>query len=36
MTMDDARRLGSDCERQMEGATLPKCGEFGNEIIKQM
>ena len=31
-----AKRVTYDFERQMEGATLLKCSEFGNEIIKHM
>ena len=31
-----AKRVTYDFERQMEGATLLKTSEFGNEIIKQM
>lgn len=32
----EAKRVTYDFERQMEGATLLKCSEFGNEIIKNM
>ncbi len=31
-----AKRVTYDFERQMEGATLLKCSEFGDEIIKNM
>ncbi|RFP66956.1 NADP-dependent isocitrate dehydrogenase [Hymenobacter lapidiphilus] len=31
-----AKRVTYDFERQMEGATLLKCSEFGNEIIQDM
>jgi len=31
-----AKTVTYDFERQMEGATLVKCSEFGQEIIKQM
>jgi isocitrate dehydrogenase len=32
----DSKRVTYDFERQMEGATLLKCSEFGQEIIKNM
>ena len=32
----DAKRVTYDFERQMQGATLLKCSEFGDEIIKNM
>jgi isocitrate dehydrogenase len=32
----DVKRVTYDFERQMEGATLLKCSEFGEEIIKNM
>jgi len=32
----DAKRVTYDFERQMEGATLLKCSEFGKEIVKNM
>lgn len=32
----NAKRVTYDFERQMEGATLLKCSEFGQEIIKNM
>ena len=32
----DGKRVTYDFERQMQGATLLKCSEFGSEIIKQM
>jgi len=31
-----AKRVTYDLERQMEGATLLKCSEFGDEIVRQM
>ena len=31
-----AKRVTYDFERQMEGATLLKCSEFGDEIIQDM
>ncbi len=31
-----AKRVTYDFHRQMEGATLLKCSEFGNEIVKNM
>jgi isocitrate dehydrogenase len=31
-----AKRVTYDFERQMQGATLLKCSEFGTEIIKNM
>ena len=31
-----AKTVTYDFERLMEGATLVKCSEFGNEIIKHM
>jgi isocitrate dehydrogenase len=31
-----AKRVTYDFERQMQGATLLKCSEFGDEIIKNM
>ncbi len=31
-----SRRVTYDFHRQMEGATLLKCSEFGNEIVRQM
>ena len=31
-----SKRVTYDFHRQMEGATLLKCSEFGEEIIKQM
>jgi isocitrate dehydrogenase len=31
-----SKRVTYDFERLMEGATLLKCSEFGNEIIKNM
>ncbi|NOY29071.1 MAG: NADP-dependent isocitrate dehydrogenase [Planctomycetes bacterium] len=31
-----AKRVTYDFERQMEGATLVKCSEFGQEIVKHM
>jgi isocitrate dehydrogenase len=30
------KRVTYDFERQMEGATLLKCSEFGEEIVKNM
>ncbi|WP_019946128.1 NADP-dependent isocitrate dehydrogenase [Hymenobacter aerophilus] len=32
----DSKRVTYDFERQMDGATLLKCSEFGDEIIKDM
>ena len=32
----DAKRVTYDFERLMEGATLLKCSEFGEEIVKNM
>lgn len=32
----DSKRVTYDFERQMEGATLLKCSEFGTELIKNM
>ncbi len=32
----DAKRVTYDFHRQMEGATLLKCSEFGEEIVKNM
>ncbi|OGX82772.1 NADP-dependent isocitrate dehydrogenase [Hymenobacter coccineus] len=32
----DSKRVTYDFERQMEGATLLKCSEFGAEIVKNM
>ena len=32
----DSKRVTYDFERQMEGATLLKCSEFGEEIVKNM
>lgn len=32
----DNKRVTYDFERQMEGATLLKCSEFGDEVIKNM
>lgn len=32
----DSKRVTYDFERLMEGATLLKCSEFGNELIKNM
>jgi isocitrate dehydrogenase len=31
-----AKRVTYDFHRQMEGATLLKCSEFGEEVVKQM
>ena len=31
-----SKRVTYDFERQMEGATLLKCSEFGEEIVKNM
>jgi isocitrate dehydrogenase len=31
-----SKRVTYDFHRQMEGATLLKCSEFGNEIVKNM
>ena len=31
-----AKRVTYDFHRQMDGATLLKCSEFGNEIVKNM
>lgn len=31
-----AQRVTYDFHRQMEGATLLKCSEFGKEIVKNM
>jgi isocitrate dehydrogenase len=30
------KRVTYDFERQMEGATLLKCSEFGEEIVRNM
>ena len=32
----NAKRVTYDFHRQMEGATLLKCSEFGNEVVKNM
>jgi isocitrate dehydrogenase len=31
-----SKRVTYDLERQMEGATIVKCSEFGEEIVKNM
>jgi isocitrate dehydrogenase len=31
-----AKRVTYDFHRQMEGATLLKCSEFGQEVVKNM
>jgi isocitrate dehydrogenase len=31
-----AKRVTYDFHRQMEGATLLKCSEFANEVVKGM
>jgi len=32
----EAKTVTYDFERQMEGATLVKCSEFGREVVKHM